>query len=144
MKFDFPEVDTRTLSNEGVTMNVRRLNSDQPLIARNGQPVTLRLLGPDSDVYRSATRAQVQKRLSRADNTKKLSEVDFEEYERDSLDMLAAVTVGWENVLTPDGEPIPFSTENVRSLYAAYPVVREQVDAFVANRAHFLKASLKN
>lgn len=144
MKFDLAEVDTKSLSNGGVFMPVRRLNSDEPLVAKNGKQVRIRLRGPDSDVYREFTRKQVQKRLARTNDPKKLNELDFDEIESDALEMLTAVTVGWENVLDPDGKEIPFSPDAARALYAAYPVVREQVDTFVANRAHFLKASLES
>ena len=58
--------------------------------------------------------------------------------------MLAAMTVGWENVLDTDGTEIAFSTEVARALYVSYPVVREQVDTFVANRRNFLRASLES
>ena len=58
--------------------------------------------------------------------------------------LLAAMTVGWENVLDTEGNDIPFATEVARSLYVSYPVVREQVDVFVANRRNFLRASLES
>lgn len=144
MQFDLAEVDTKTLSEQGVPMVVKKLDSLEALIARNGKPVTLMLLGPDSPVYRDFTRRQVRKRLSRMNDAKKLAEIDFDETETETLDLLASCTVGWENVLDIEGNAIEFSTENARKLYVNYPVVREQVDIFVANRAHFLKASSAN
>jgi hypothetical protein len=36
---------------------------------------------------------------------------------------------------------IAFTEDNVRKLYGAYPVVREQVEAFISNRANFIPAS---
>jgi hypothetical protein len=114
------------------------------LIAKNGEPVRIRLRGPDSDVYREFSRKQIQKRFARGNDPKRINDLDMEEVEKDSLDMLAAMTVGWENVLDTDGTEIAFSTEVARALYVSYPVVREQVDTFVANRRNFLRASLES
>jgi len=144
MKFDLPQIDTKSLADTGVLMTVTQFDGDEPLIAKNGEPVRIRLRGPDSDVYREFTRKQIQKRFARGNDPKRLNELDMEEVEKDSLDMLAAMTVGWENVLDTDGTEIPFSVEVARALYVSYPVVREQVDTFVANRRNFLRASLEN
>jgi hypothetical protein len=141
MKFDLAAIDTKSLSDAGVDMIVQRFDTAMPLLARNGQPVAITLLGPDSDVYRSFTRKQVQKRFSRTNDSTKFAEVNFDEIESDTLDMLAACTIGWKNVLDTDGNEIAFSAENARALYAGYPVVREQADAFVVSRVRFLKAS---
>lgn len=144
MQFDLPQVDTRTLSESGVDMPVKSLQGE-PLLARNGKPIAIRLLGPDSGKYRALTRAQVRKRMAQmSDGKVSLTEEQFEEADRDIMDILAACTVGWSNVLDTDGTEIAFSEENVRKLYANYPVVREQVDTFLANRANFLPASSTN
>ena len=144
MKFDLPQIDTKSLADTGVLMTVKQFDSDEPLIAKNGEPVRIRLRGPDSDVYREFSRKQIQKRFARGNDPKRINDLDMEEVEKDSLDMLAAMTVGWENVLDTDGTEIAFSTEVARALYVSYPVVREQVDTFVANRRNFLRASLES
>ena len=141
MNFDLAAIDTKTLSEEGVDMGIKLMGSDEPLLARNGKPVTIKLLGPDSDTYRNISRAQLRKRLLRTNDAKNLNALDFDEIETEALDLLAACVVGWENVLDTNGKDIPFSKDAARKLLENYPVVREQVDAFVATRAHFLKAS---
>jgi|694.fasta_scaffold32802_7 hypothetical protein len=140
MKFDLDAIDTKTLADEGVFMAVKKVGSDEPLMARNGQPVRLRILGPDSDRYREISRRQIQKRLRRYEGGK-AQEIDLDEAERDTLDILVACTVGWENVFTPEGNEIPYSEAAARALYTNYPVLREQVDAFATSRANFMKAS---
>lgn len=142
MNFDLDAIDTKSLSDAGVDMPVKRMNTDEPLIAKNGKPVSIKLLGPDSDMYREFTRRQVQKRFAKASDTKSLDKIDFEEVESDTLDLLSSCTIGWSNVLDKDGNEIAFTRETARVLYANYPVLREQVDSFVANRANFLRASL--
>ncbi len=141
MQFDFAAIDTKSLADEGVLMTVREFHGDKPLVARNGEVVKIKLRGPDSDVYRDFTRRQVKKRFAKSNDPKQLSEYDFEEMEQDALDVLAAVTVSWEHVFDTEGAPIPFSTETARLLYASYPVLREQVESFVATRLNFLRAS---
>lgn len=141
MQFDLAQIDTKTLAEAGVDMPVRSLDG-KPLLARNGQQVAICLLGADSTKYRALTRAQVRKRMDQlAGGKQALTEADMDETDRDVTDILVACTVGWTNVLDTEGAAIFFSEENVRKLYAAYPVVREQVEAFISNRANFIPAS---
>ena len=139
MEFAFDDIETKTLSDAGVDMPVKRLDGS-PLRAANGGHVSLRMLGPDSAAYRRALRKQVRRRVLRQD-AGSVSDADFDEMEEDTLDMLAACTAGWKNVLDKSGAEIPFSQDNARILYTIYPVIREQVDAFVASRANFLRGS---
>lgn len=140
MQFDLAQVDTKTLAETGVDMPVKSLDG-KPLVARNGEQVAITVLGSDSTKYRSLTRVQVRKRLDAMAGGKTITETDMDETEQDVLDVLTACTVGWKNVLDTEGNPIPYTTDNVRKLYAAYPVIREQVDAFISNRANFIPAS---
>ncbi|CAB4122368.1 hypothetical protein UFOVP32_13 [uncultured Caudovirales phage] len=139
MNFDLPGMDTKTLSEEGVPMIVKKINSDMPLLDKNGDPVTITVLGPDSIKYRSLSRAQVRKRVQRAAAGN--MEVNFEEDEGDALDILVACTIAWTGVNTPAGDAIPCTPEAVRNLYTVYPVIRDQVDLFSAQRVNFTKAS---
>lgn len=141
MQFDFAQIDTKTLAETGVEMPVRLLDG-KPLIARTGEPVSITLLGSDSNQYRALTRAQVRKRMEQlAGGNRTLTDADMDENDREVLDVLVACTVGWKAVLDTSGTPIPFDADNVRKLYVAYPVVREQVEAFISNRANFIPAS---
>lgn len=141
MQFDLAQVDTKTLSEAGVDMPVRNIKGE-PLIARNGKPITIKLLGPDSNKYRALTRAQVRKRLTQmADGKPTLSDAEFDETERDLLDVLVACTLSWDNVLDTDGKLIAHSDDAALNLYLNYPVIREQVDGFLSSRANFLQAS---
>lgn len=141
MNFDLAPIDTKTLSEEGVDMIVKLMGSDEPLLAKNGKAVALKLLGPDSAVYRDISRAQLKKRLTRSTDAKKLNDLDFDEVDADGLELITACVVGWSNVFDTEGKEIPCTKENARKLFEGYPVLREQVDAFVATRTHFIKAS---
>lgn len=142
MNFDLGGVDTKTLSEKGVDMVVCLLDGVTPLLAKNGKPVTLKLLGPDSKKFRALTRTQVRKRLDRKEALS--SEAMMEEADADTLEVLCSCTVGWENMFETDGKPVAFSHENVKAVYSAYPVIRDQVDIFVSQRANFLPASSKS
>ena len=144
MQFDLAAIDTKTLSDSGVDMVIKGFESSEPLLAKNGKAIAITLLGPDSAAYREFTRAQVRRRLTRMNDIAKANDIDLEEIERDTLNLLVSCTLGWKNVLDTDGNDIPFNAENVRKLYTSYPIVREQVDSFVSSRVNFLKASLGN
>jgi hypothetical protein len=147
MDFDFSDIDTKPMSQAGVWMPILKLDGS-PLVAKSGGPVRIRLLGVDSTQYRSATRETVRKRLAKraasGSAQTPLSGDDMDEVERDTLDLLVTCTVGWENVMTPQGEAIPCGPDNARALFESYPVIREQVEAFIGNRANFTRASSKN
>jgi hypothetical protein len=136
-KFDLAGMETRTLSQTGADMLVRNLAGD-PLKNSLGEDVVLTLLGPDGDVYREQTRNQVRARVARnaAGN-----EATFAEEDAEIIDMLVACTVGWKGVLGADKKPVPFTPDAVRELYVNYPLVRDQVDLFIARRANFIMAS---
>ena len=139
MDFNLPGMDTRTLSEEGVDMQVKSLQGEH-LKDADGKPVTLKLLGPDSDKYRAMTRQQVRKRFSRAAGADATKDT-FAEDEADALNILVACTVGWSGVNTTKGEPIPCTPDTVRALYTNFPAIRDQADVFMATRANFTKAS---
>lgn len=139
MDFNLPGMDTRTLSEAGVDMQVKSLQGDI-LKDKDGKPVTLKLLGPDSDKYRALTRAQVRKRFQRA-SSPDVARDTYVEDEADALEIMVACTVGWSGILTTKGEPIPCTPDTVRALYTNFPAIRDQADVFMASRANFTKAS---
>lgn len=142
MNFDFTELETKTRADAGVDMPLRSLRGE-PMIARDGTPITIKLLGPDSLKYRALTRAQVRKRLAKAQESRavEFTEADFEETDTDLVGMLAACTVGWTGVLDTEGAPIPFTAVAAQKLFSAYPAIREQCENFMSDRANFSLAS---
>ena len=142
MDFDFASIDTKKLSESGVPLSLLKLDG-KPLTDKDGNAVTVTLLGPDSAKYRALTRENIRRRLEKRALGSVASEVDVDEVERETLEILAVCTVAWQGVNTPQGESIPCTPENARKLYEAYPVIREQVDGFIGNRANFIPASSK-
>jgi hypothetical protein len=62
------------------------------------------------------------------------------ESERKACNMLAKVTTGCHLIM--DGKKMKFSTEAMAELYfnPEYTWIREQVEAFIRNRANFIKS----
>lgn len=146
MKFDLEAVDTKTLSEKGVVMEVLAVSTGKPMLNRHGKPVTLTLLGPDSDIFRTETRAALRDRLNRVPELDKLDAAtrtmrEAEATEEAAKRILVKLTVGWSGILDEKGEDVPFSPEAAAALYEQFPVVREQADSFVNDRARFLMAS---
>lgn len=144
MEFALDGIDTKTLSEAGVDVVIKKLNSNEPLKAANGEPVSIKVLGPDSGKYRTLSRAQIRKRLAkRAAGQTEVTDADMDENDHDAMEILAGCTVGWAGVLDKAGAAIPCTFENAMKLYENYPVVREQVDFFLSERSNFLRASSK-
>lgn len=136
MDFDLPGMDTRTLSEKGVNMPVKQMDGS-PLLDKDGKQVFISVLGPDSTKYRAMTRDQVRKRIQAASTGAPIPEDEDDA----TLAILVACTTGWTGINTPKGEPIPATPENFAALYTRYPVIRDQVDLFMAQRQNFILAS---
>lgn len=134
---DLSNFDTTAAAQAGAKLELKAPNGD-PLLQDDGAPVTITLLGRDSDVWRRAERAALDRRV----NTRKKT-VQSADLERDALEALVAVTVGWSGIVL-DGNALDCTPPNVRRVYERFRWVREQVDEFVGDRANFLPASATN
>ena len=138
--FDLDVIDTKTLSEAGASMPVRALDGS-PLRNSKGEPVEIVVKGPDSADYARLVRAQIKKRMARSGLP--TDEQSLED-EADLVTLLATCTLGWNGVLDKGTkEPLAFSMDACRQLYQNFPVIRDQVDAFIASRANFTLASSK-
>lgn len=138
--FDLDLVDTKTNSESGITMKVKMLDG-APLTNSKGDPVEIIVKGPDSSDYTRLVRAQIKKRMGRAGLP---TEEQSLEDEADLIDLLTHCTIGWRGVLEKGKkDEVPFTPEACRQLYQSFPVIRDQVDTFIANRANFIRASSK-
>lgn len=126
------DLSTLAVSTEGSELTLTHPVTGAPL------PVKITLLGTDSPTFRKAQRAIANRRLKQAKKTS----ITVEEIENEGIDALVSCTVGWSGVEI-DGKKLDFNPENVRKLYTdlRLPFIREQVDAFIAERANFMKTS---
>lgn len=114
MNFDISMLDTRTRSEAGVPMPILNPRSGAPFLGEDLQPVTITLLGPNSNAFRAANRELQQRRADYASRNVKMGADDFE---RERFDMLVALTKGW-SFDAMGGQPFPFSPDNVKVFWA--------------------------
>ncbi|HEY6965904.1 MAG TPA: hypothetical protein VI229_00420 [Burkholderiales bacterium] len=152
MKFQLDALDTRTLSERGVDMQVRNIGTNEPLSVtppalgdaeEKPVPVSIRLLGPDSDKYLQLQRAVSAARMQRAQDASRASGAldpaqEMRVIDEEEIDTLSAVTVAWTGVFDAEWKAIPCNAENAAALYRAYPVIRDQAYRFMQMRSNFL------
>lgn len=138
---DLSKLNAATTAPKGVAMKVVDPRTDEPLFdeMEGGakQYVTITLLSSDSNEYKRVSHKVANRKLKKITARGRIPKLTAEETENDQLDLLVACTLGWENVVY-EGQPLEFNPENVRMLYSKVPVIREQVDAFIGDRANFL------
>lgn len=105
------------------------------VIGTEDKPVRIKLLGTDSKAWRNKNREFQRKRIAKLKRNKS-RDIDYSASEEETSDMLAACTIGWEGI-EENGEAMEFSQETAERLYLEMGWIREQVDAFVGDRANF-------
>jgi hypothetical protein len=148
---EFATLDALDISaaNSGAKLELKDPVTGEALKNKDGTTPTLVVLGLDSDVYRKITRRKVMgamkdKRAGKRSLIDEDIDRQIEVSDAEAIDMMVAMTLGWENFFDPKGAKIAFSKQAVRELYAKYPLIREQVDAFAADRANFTKRQSGN
>lgn len=136
---DLANLTSEYAPDAGHTLELRGPD-DAQLFNDDGTPMTLSLLGADSDVAVKARNANQNRRLQQGTRMK----LTAEGLEADGASYLAKLTTGWN--ITLGGAKPDFSYEAAVKLYAnpKLAFVREQADAFIADRANFLKASSRS
>lgn len=124
---DLDALDTRRASEEGVELQLKDPRHGAPLAA------WVRVRGYDSASYDDAQVELQRRRIQRMPAERPTPETLRE----DALDLAASLVAGWRG-LTRAGAPIAYSAPAARALLRDYPWVREQVEAFAAQRANFL------
>ena len=101
--------------------------------------VTITIAGVDSKTYQEAQHRIANKRMRRMNSRGSMKfALTSEEVELESIELLARCTLGWEEV-DWEGDPLKFSLENAKMLYTELLWLREQVVAFMEDRANFLQ-----
>ena len=119
-------------------MTIIHPGTRQPLRHADGSEAWIDLYSLDSAPARKIIRAQQDRRLRM-----RAARATSEEIEADATELLAALTAGWSLCgLNGDALDVPCNPANAQELYAmpALAWLREQVDAFVADRGNFHRA----
>lgn len=111
-------------------------------VSRKPSGMFISVFGKDSLIFKEhlQTREDIDRRRAFA-FTKKNQAVPpktAEETNAEGTALLAACTAGFRN-LNIGGTDYPFSTDNAMKLYADYPAIREQVDAWIVDLELFMK-----
>lgn len=131
---DIFAADTTELANQGAEIELRDA-AGAAMLKADGTPVTITVLGADSDVYTKASNALTNRAL----RNRGKAMITAESALTDQINLLAKVTVGWDGIGLGEDETA-FSEENAKRLYRV-AFVREQVQDFVNDRGNFAKAS---
>lgn len=133
---------------QGADLHLVHPATGKPLTAENGEPITVRLLGIDSETYRTlekevrhASLERMQKKLGRRGTPQ--MQVDPEQIEEDALNMMVKCTKSWANIIYK-GKPLDCTPANVKMLYQEQPWIAEQVSEFMNDRRNFLGNSPTN
>lgn len=135
---DLNQLDTVAVGEAGVAMQLKHPTTGEPLAQENGEPITITLAGADSDRFRSAQRANADRRIKNARRNSSSADI-----EADGLELLASATLGWSGIKV-DGEALDANKANVKKVYTRFPWIREQVDVFIGDRANFLPSVAKS
>ena len=132
---DLSEMNLSRSADEGAVMTLYHPVNGEPIIDdTTGQPWTITLAGQDSERFRKATQANTNRRLSMRRG--RPGQITAQELDNEALELLVACTLSWSGI-TLELQPLAFEPNNVRKVYRDFPWVREQVDAFIGDRANF-------
>lgn len=96
---------------------------------------TITIKGTDSETFRKLKFDKMKKIRALGD---KVEDADFETIDKDAIDEIIAMTVGFKNIEL-DGEQIKFTKESAHELYTSCPWVVDQIRAFIVDRSNFIK-----
>ena len=125
------------VDDDGAILHLRHPATGAPLFDGD-EPVTITLAGKDSQRYRTAQRIISNRNIRQG---RKIVPT-VESFEADAVEILVACTVAWSGIEV-DGKAVMPTAENARKVYSdpRCAWLREQVDAFIDDRANFSKAS---
>lgn len=133
---DLNQQDTVKAASEGAWLHLKgpdgvRLFADD---ATRKKPMRIHLLGGDAREVREYRHRLNNKRLNAGFRQE---ETTLDQTETDSISMLVECTIKFENIIL-DGNEVESNPLNAKMLYTRFPWIKEQVDAFIADRLNFL------
>lgn len=133
---DLSRLDTRERAETGEKMTVENPATGETVKDDAGNPVTITLLGNDSTAMRRRQNDLTNEILKKGFRPKSIT---AEKTEENRLETLAIATIAWSGIEL-DGQVLECTRENAVKLYTRLPWLRDQADAFVGDRANFIKA----
>lgn len=143
--FSMSIFDAKSRANQGAVLHLINPVTGEP--AYNGDtPVTITMLGKQSDAHIDFVNAQVRElrkeaaKNPKAKAKKKDDEYDLREGIEELAEKLARMTIDWTG-LEENGQKIPLDHENKKRVYIDYFNIREQANEFFedAEGVNFIK-----
>lgn len=119
---------------EGQVVHLRDAQGE-PAFDAAGQPVTVRIAGQYSKLYRRTQAEQAQRLLRQ--RGQRLTE---EQLTRNRVELVAVCILEWQGI-TNQGQPLPLTKDNASKLLALAPWVREQLEEVQGDHASFFGTS---
>lgn len=135
MDFDF---DNLAASDEAQWFTLTHPSTGADL-ERNGAPVRIAILGPDTPKMVAYENRVQDKRLQQAGRTGKIN-LTSAEIDREANDRAAASIAGWENFAL-GGKELAYSEDEAKSLIAKYRWLRDFWEEKYRQRGNFLGAA---
>lgn len=141
------DLNIAEIADAGAEMTIMHPTLRTPLLDDEKQPLTIRLVGTESDIYIKAINRNRDQNVDEARRRAKWS-ADADDYKGARL--LARCTLGWHGIPqgwvdgsgSKDETPAEFTYDNALKLYQNRGVrwLREQVDEFIADRSNFIQS----
>lgn len=136
--FDLAGFDLAGDAARGATLKLLNPRTGNPLLQEDGSPVAIDLIGVDAPAYENAlyriTTGNAHLRVNGI-------EIGHDERDRQVADLLAVATTGWHGIAL-DGAHLECTKDNAASVYRRFGWLRDQVDAFISDRANFAPKAL--
>jgi hypothetical protein len=134
--FDLAYLDTLTLSEAGVEMPVIHPRTNKQLVRADGAGVYIKLLGSNSETYRTVLRRIA---LRRTELQARGASLDDEHMRGENVEVLVACTRDW-NFDVLDGKPFPYSEANARKFWSdrRFALIFSAAISFVGADVNFL------
>jgi hypothetical protein len=133
---DLSSLDLSQASEEGAVMSVRHPTTNAVLQDNEGNDMYIRFRGKDAKSYQAVVNKFTNDKFDKANRTRRLIGT-AEEALAEEIELLSLSATSW-NILV-GGEKPECTPQNVRQVLTSLPWLREQAQAFVDNRANFLK-----
>lgn len=135
-------LDTITQAEAGVWCDITLPNGN-PAKSPSGVPVRVKVLGTDSATYREALLERTRAAVANSQTKKGDAASRVTDGLAESVDILAKLVIEWEGVEAPTSTKekpvlVPLNASNIKAMLLGYPVIRDQIDVFVAKQANFL------
>lgn len=131
------DLGSLVISSEAVEMQLSNPVTNEPMFV-DEKPVALLMVGMDSEEWRKADRKITNRRLKVQKGGRNVK-ITAEELEFENQEKTLACVVGFKNIIV-NGQPLEFSTENVRELFKNLPWLKRQAEDFIYDEANFIKA----